>query len=496
MIIVNNNCTTNQEMAALNPNNQQQADKRIIGFDCEFVKPPPSEYVQSECPVCLQIIREPHQVTCCGKKFCKACIEHIKAIKKPCPTCKEKISSFADKGLKRSLYSLKVRCSHQKDGCEWTEELRQLDEHLNTDPQPEKQLDGCQFVKINCIHNCGDQLQRRNIQNHQISNCLKRPFDCERCHDYRSTYDDVANNHWPVCGSFPVPCPNQCGSTIQRQNIDSHVADECPLTTINCDFHHVGCAVKLPRQDMPEHQRENLLTHISLLATSHAKQQDEITRLVAENGTLQLDNERSFKTSLIAIQTNVTTLERKLITGTAKQQADNASLLELRMKIAELAPLQQMLTVNSEPFGAPVLVMTNYQQHKREDIFWLSPPVYTHHQGYKICLGVYGNGDATSKGTHVSLFVCLMRGEFDNSLKWPFRGVISVQLLDQVNGKDHNIQTLPYDDKTPDECCSRVTEREITGGRGISNFIAHTKLEPKYLRNDTLLFQIHKVELK
>ncbi len=129
-------------MVCSNPNNQQQADKRIIGFDCEFVKPPPSEYIQSHCPVCLQIIREPHQVTCCGMKFCKACIEHIKAIKKPCPTCTDRsFSSFPTKGLKQSLYSLKVRCSHQKDGCEWTGELRQLDEHLNTDPQPEKQLD-------------------------------------------------------------------------------------------------------------------------------------------------------------------------------------------------------------------------------------------------------------------------------------------------------------------------------------------------------------------
>ncbi len=133
-------------MAECYPNNQQQADKRIIGFHCEFVKPPPSEYIQSECPVCLQIIREPHQVTCCGNKFCKACIEHIKVTKKSCPTCKEKFSSFPDKGLKRSLYSLKVRCSYQKDGCEWTGELRQLDEHLNKDPLPYKQLDGCQFV--------------------------------------------------------------------------------------------------------------------------------------------------------------------------------------------------------------------------------------------------------------------------------------------------------------------------------------------------------------
>ncbi|XP_064385217.1 TNF receptor-associated factor 4-like [Halichondria panicea] len=321
-------------------NNQQQNDKRIIGFDCEFVKPPPSEYMQSECPVCLQIIREPHQVTCCGNKFCKACIEHIKANKKSCPTCNDKFSSFPDKGLKRSLYSLKVRCSHQKDGCEWTGELRQLDEHLNTDPQPEKQLNGCQFVKIDCIYNCRNHQQRRYIQNHQIKDCLKRPFGCEHCHYYKSTYDDVTNSHWPVCGSFPVPCPNQCGSTIQRQNIDSHVADECPLTTINCDFHHVCCAVKLPRQDMPEHQRENLLTHISLLATSHAKQQaettqqrkeiikqqDKIANLVDENEK----QKKSYKTKLIALQTKVTMLEQKNTTSNAEIKSSKIKLTALQ----------------------------------------------------------------------------------------------------------------------------------------------------------------------
>ncbi|XP_064384137.1 TNF receptor-associated factor 5-like [Halichondria panicea] len=155
-----------------------------------------------------------------------------------------------------------------------------------------------------------------------------------------------------------------------------------------------------------------------------------------------------------------------------------------------------MLIVNSKSLGAPVLTMTDFQQHKRDNDEWLSPPVYTHHQGYKICLSVHANGDATAKGTHVSVYVCLMRGEFDDSLKWPFRGVISVRLLDQINGNDNKTYTLPYDDKTSNECCARVTKGEITWGRGITYFNALTKLEPKYLRNDTLLFQIHKVELK
>ncbi len=110
--------------------------QNVVGFDCEFVEPPPERYVQSECPVCLHLIREPHQVTCCGKKFCKSCIEHVQENNSRCPTCKAQVFKFCfpDKGHKLLLYGLKVRCSHQKDGCEWTGELRQLDEHLNTDP--------------------------------------------------------------------------------------------------------------------------------------------------------------------------------------------------------------------------------------------------------------------------------------------------------------------------------------------------------------------------
>ena len=374
------------------------------------------------------------------------------------------------------MYSLKVHCSHQKDGCEWTGELRQLDEHLNTDPEPEKQLDGCQFVEIDCIYNCGNHQQQRYIQKHQIKDCPKRPFGCEHCHDYKSTFDDVTNNHWPVCGSFHVPCPNQCGSTIQCQNINSHVADECPLglTTINCDFHNVGCAVKLPRQNMPEHLRENLLTHISLLATSHAKQQDKIIRLEAENNT--------FKSKQEHLEQNYQSLK-----------AEN------RIHKTELEPVQQLLKtappiVNSRPLGPlepPVLTMTTFQQRRRDYDQWYSPPVYTHYQGYKICLRVDANGSNFGKGTHVSVYVFFMRGEFDDSLKWPFRGAISVQLLDQVNGKDHETYT------TPNGSCARMTEGErSTGAWEYSRFIAHTKLEPKYLRNDTLLFQINKVELK
>ena len=37
------------------------------------------------------------------------------------------------------------------------------------------------------------------------------------------------------------------------------------------------------------------------------------------------------------------------------------------------------------------------------------------------CLKVYANGLGRGEGTHVSVYAYLMRREFDDLLKWPFR---------------------------------------------------------------------------
>ena len=116
------------------------------------------------------------------------------------------------------------------------------------------------------------------------------------------------------------------------------------------------------------------------------------------------------------------------------------------------------------------------------------------HQGYKICLRVEANGCGLGEGTHVSVFICFMRGEFDESLKWPFRGVIAFQLLDQFTGNDHVACGVSYDNLYSDYD-GRVSG-ERSGGMGWHKFIAHSELKPKYLQKDSLSFQVHRVELQ
>ena len=33
--------------------------------------------------------------------------------------------------MQQMLYSMKVHCTHRSKGCEWTDELRDLDDHVN-----------------------------------------------------------------------------------------------------------------------------------------------------------------------------------------------------------------------------------------------------------------------------------------------------------------------------------------------------------------------------
>lgn len=388
------------------------------GFDCEFVDKPP-EIVQSECPVCLLILREPYQATCCGYSFCRVCIERIKLRNIPCPCCKAgEFDHYPNKGLQRSLYEFKAKCVNKDQGCEWVGELGQLDNHLNSKPTEDKQLQGCQFVEIQCRY-CSELYQRHSIEAHQNEQCPKRSFSCDYCGDFESTYEDVTTNHWPVCSKYLVPCPNNCGETLQHQIVESHTANECPLTAIECTFKHVGCKVKLPRKDMPAHLTESIVSHMSL----H----------VASFELLKEENE------------------------------------QLKKQVARLEQDVQMLKTESVPINVE-LVMPNVDQYKRNDEVWISPPFYTHPHGYKMCLKVYANGQDEAKGTHLSAYIYVLQGEYDSILTWPFDGTLKLS----VEGITTTGITMPF---RGEYAVNRVTDSWTSStGLGFPKLISHSEL--------------------
>ena len=380
------------------------------GYDCDFVETP--QELQADCPICLVVLREPFQVTCCGNSFCRTCIERILTNKKACPTCnKANFTSFQNLGLQRALYSFHVRCVHRKSGCEWTGELRELDGHLNLNPaELGKQLVGCEFAEVACTH-CREYLQRRHVHAHETESCPQRPFSCDYCEDYGSVYEDVVNNHWPVCKCYPVPCPNECGVSPERQNVETHVNTVCPLTVVNCDFHYAGCEVQLVRKDMPTHLAESLLPHLSLLALHNQQltqltiqQKESLEELRKEDKALKAkvdkdvsqevaDLKTQQKKNLEECQQKIQELEQKTLTsqceiGGLKQKVNEdveQEVAELRRQQdedrASLATLQQYVGIL--PFK---VTMSSFQELKKSGKEWYSPPFYTIHGGTRCVL--------------------------------------------------------------------------------------------------------------
>ena len=118
-----------------------------------------------------------------------------------------------------------------------------------------------------------------------------------------------------------------------------------------------------------------------------------------------------------------------------------------------------------------------------------------------MCICVIANGRGSGAGTHVSVAVHLMRGEYDSRLVWPFRGDITIQIVnhnyDQAED-DHEL-TLHFNDSASSRVSDRVTSGErAVYGRGKLQFISHTTVESstatrRYITNTCLTFRITKI---
>ena len=333
-----------ENMAGKNPIGYEVSDKtppqevKETGYECELVESPP-KHLQSECPICLQILREPHIISCCGHSFCAACIERVGKVGKSCPLCNEPgFTTLANKGLKRTLLEFSVYCPHRLRGCEWMGELEKLNKHVNSNPQPKRQLKGCPFVVIECLH-CKTGVRRDNIAGHQLERCPQRPYTCEYCTEYCSTFQDVANKHWPECKCFLLPCPNDCTQYelgIERQHLDQHVKVECLLTVVKCELHHIGCEVTLPRKDMADHMKEDSITHISLFETvnyqlrKRLEEREEQILLFAKQNTEQ--KEVTSKQSR-----EINRLSQDLLHASDRLTVQSQELLKTKEKVSSLS---------------------------------------------------------------------------------------------------------------------------------------------------------------
>lgn len=487
--------TTNLPPPAFDSSLRPKGEHRV-GFDCEFVERP--KELQTECPICLHVLREPFQATCCGYIYCRSCIERVRLASKPCPTCNSTdFNIFPDKRLHKSLYSFKVWCSKRNKGCNWSGELRDLPAHLNDDPTALARQShalrriGCDFVQVKCTM-CDALVQRGSVTSHEAKTCPFRPYMCEFCGEFESTYTEVTETHQPQCPCFPAPCPNECGETVLRRDMDDHLQNTCklrPPDKVPCEFSFAGCSEMVSPEKMQDHLEENLRDHLSLVATSHLSLRE---RLMELQGHFDENNRYIEK-----LQKERKEMQEQFLKEVQDMRRLRSEFEKLRVRQDE-ERLSIELLQNYSSILPIIFTLDEYESRKsRNDMGWHSPPFYTHRDGYRMCLWVDIGGNGPGKGIYISVFLCLTRGEFDAKLKWPFRGSIIVQLLNQQDEEMHHTEVIKYHEHTQASIAGRVGEegrKSKPWGKG--KFMKHDELRSGgFVKNDSLRFRVCRLSM-
>ena len=428
------------------------------------------------CKICLDVLVAPHLITCCGECVCKKCIDShqqreaaIREDKKPlCPFCrKAEYRLIENLDLKKTIGRLKVYCLYRKSGCMWSGKLQEGEAHLR---------------------------------------------ECVFC---------------------PIECPNQCCECgkIERRNLSKHLV-ECPMQVVECAFERVGCKTKhpLPRKEIQVHSNKDIHHHLILLARSNIRLYEEcdITHATLRSSHDELVKEksariRSQKQELASLEQTIESLEASLLDVT--QQVDALKETEgtnrarcaaqLNAKSEEARRLQDICQVTlAEVQALPMLQATgvlyppvtftidSFTLRKNLDEEWISPPFYTHYGGYKMCLMVHPNGYQEVRGTHVSVYIHMMSGEFDDGLQWPFPGaIVTVSALSQrnaiiggvVGSRGNYGASIMLTGQHTRQMRSRVYNGSYGPGYGQHQYIPHRLLN-QYLAGDVFKIVICSIE--
>ena len=108
-------------------------------------------------------------------------------------------------------------------------------------------------------------------------------------------------------------------------------------------------------------------------------------------------------------------------------------------------------------------------------------------------LRVDPNGEGSSKGTHVSVAMCLMKGANDNNLQFPMTGIFTVQVMNWMGDIQHFEHYIQFDDYTPVKHRERVVTGERADGGLGKQFMSHNELtssNKQYLHVDKMCFKI------
>ena len=365
-----------------------------------------------------------------------------------------------DKALRREILELEVSCTFKSEGCVWRGKLRELERHTDVG------RGSCECVLVECKWKCREMVQRRALGEHERKECPNRPwymgFDDSQVQRLAERVNKLEEVNAALQDEVRV---------VRREN-----------AKLKGDIEKLSSQTGLRREEFA-----------SKLSSIFA----EIQKVKNENMCLREEMEQLMATSRLG-----TSYEQNYI---QRETDERESVCETDVSIQCSSPVSSdtdsLLSMESStsrsvaPFS---FTMKSFEHRKRQKVIWFSPAFYTHGCGYKMQLRIDANGTQDGKNTHMSVFVYLMKGDFDDELLWPFQGHVTVRILNQLEDSNHYERVIEFPKGTNPLSVDRVTVGgRVKVGHGFSQFIPHLDLgcdeseRCQYLKDDCLKFIVY-----
>ncbi|KAM9957255.1 hypothetical protein ACTFIW_008996 [Dictyostelium discoideum] len=174
----------------------------------------------------------------------------------------------------------KIFVKDEENGCKEIINVDQLDSHIQN----------CKFKFVECSHDgCEIVLRLNSLEEHE-NQCGFKLVKCEYC-ACDDTIQMEIENHYNECSKFPIDCPQSCSIMVERDQIKSHIDNDCNNSIIKCKYYEYGCKVEMKRSELQNHLNnsnhqyfmslliENLLSSLK----QSFKTQDEIVENIEQS---------------------------------------------------------------------------------------------------------------------------------------------------------------------------------------------------------------------
>ncbi|CAM2104210.1 unnamed protein product [Caretta caretta] len=398
----------------------------------------------------------------------------------------------------------------------------------------------CPQESVYCENKCGARLMRRLLPQHTLADCPKRTQPCPYC-TKPFVFDTIQVRRGPAgaggaapwaarhgsplgaprsgpsrslgeallqltappplpqshqfqCPRYPVPCPNQCGTpSVAREDLSGHLKETCSTAMVLCPFKDAGCkhrvsAARCPRRPGRAPRAPRLLLELP----PQPWLSPPLPSLLCCTPSMAASS---------SVQCPKLAMSRHLDESTKVHLGMVCSLVSRqRQEIQELRQDVEELLVSSD--GVLIWKITDYarklQESKvRSNYEFFSPPFYTHRYGYKLQVSVFPNGNGSGEGSHLSVYIRVLPGQYDNLLEWPFSYRVTFSLLDQSDPSlakpQHITETFNPDPNWKNfqkPGASRSSLDESTLGFGYPKFISHEDIKKRnYVRDNTVFIK-------